>query len=128
LGPTDPEAFGWKISRTGSCPKYLTGDRATGFKKNELKPWLIKRWCIPPKANAAFVAAMEDILEVYQGPCDPGRPLVCLDEFVKQLVDHHPDCLLAKPGSITKEDYEDVRRGSVTAFMRYAPMEGWRQV
>ena len=71
---------------------------------------------------------MEDILEVYQGPCDPGRPLVCLDEFAKQLVDHHPDCLLAKPGSITKEDYEDVRRGSVTAFMRYAPMEGWRQV
>ena len=51
-----------------------------------------------------------------------------VDEFAKQLVDHHPDCLPARPGSITKEDYEDVRRGSVTAFMRYAPMEGWRQV
>src|SRR5216110_1060657 len=22
------------------------------LKKNQLKPWLTKRWCIPPKANA----------------------------------------------------------------------------
>ncbi|MFT6382845.1 MAG: hypothetical protein ACJAXZ_004348 [Akkermansiaceae bacterium] len=51
-----------------------------------------------------------------------------VDEFAKQLVDHHPDCLPARPGSITKEDYEDVRRGSVTAFMRSAPLEGWREV
>ena len=40
---------------------------------------------IPPKANAAFVAAMEDVLEVYQRPHDPNRPLVCLDETSKQL-------------------------------------------
>ena len=71
---------------------------------------------------------MEDILEVYQRPRDPERPLVCLDEFAKQLVDHHTDCLPARPGSITKEDYEYVRRGSVTAFMMYAPLEGWREV
>ena len=36
---------------------------------------------IPPQANAAFVAAMEDVLEVYQRPHDPNRPLVCLDEM-----------------------------------------------
>ena len=41
---------------------------------------------IPPDANAAFVAAMEDILEVYQRPYDPQRPLVCLDESSKQLL------------------------------------------
>ena len=40
---------------------------------------------IPPKANAAFVAAMEDVLEVYTRPHDPTRPLVCLDETFKQL-------------------------------------------
>ena len=34
----------------------------------------------PPDANAAFVATMEDVLEVYQRPHDPQRPLVCLDE------------------------------------------------
>ena len=40
---------------------------------------------IPPKANAAFVAAMEDVLEVYTRPYDLARPLVCLDETSKQL-------------------------------------------
>ena len=34
----------------------------------------------------AFVAAMEDVLEVYHRPHDPARPLVCLDETSKQLV------------------------------------------
>ena len=41
---------------------------------------------IPPDANAAFVATMEDVLEVYQRPHDPQRPLVCLDETSKQLI------------------------------------------
>ena len=33
---------------------------------------------IPPDAHAGFVAAMEDVLETYQKPRDPDRPLVCL--------------------------------------------------
>jgi len=41
---------------------------------------------IPPDANAGFVAAMEDVLEAYQKPRDPDRPLVCLDETSKQLI------------------------------------------
>ena len=35
------------------------------LKKNELKPWLNESWVIPPKANAEFVCAMEDILDIY---------------------------------------------------------------
>jgi hypothetical protein len=35
---------------------------------------------IAPEASAAFVANMEDVLEVCQRPRDPKRPLVCLDE------------------------------------------------
>jgi hypothetical protein len=31
---------------------------------------------IPPDANAAFVAAMEDVIEVYHRPHDPDRPVV----------------------------------------------------
>ena len=41
---------------------------------------------IPPDANAAFVAGMEDVLEVYQRPHDPEYPVVCLDETSKQLI------------------------------------------
>lgn len=50
---------------------------------------------IPPEANAGFVAAMEDVLEVYTRPHDPARPLVCLDESSKQLIienDARSDC------------------------------------
>ena len=35
---------------------------------------------IAPEASAAFVAAMEDVLEVYQRPHDSQRPLVCFVE------------------------------------------------
>jgi hypothetical protein len=35
---------------------------------------------IAPGASAAFAANMEDVLEVYQRPRDPQRPVVCLDE------------------------------------------------
>jgi len=38
------------------------------------EPHLKKQWVIPPDANAAFVAGMEDVLEVYQRPHDPGCP------------------------------------------------------
>lgn len=58
--------------------------RAHDVKKNELKPWLQKRWVIPPQANAEFVCAMEDVLEVYTRPHDPTHPVVCLDEISKQ--------------------------------------------
>jgi hypothetical protein len=54
--------------------------------KKTLQPHRRKYWVIPPKANAAFVAAMEDVLSVYMRPRDPDRPLVCLDETSKQLV------------------------------------------
>ena len=56
------------------------------LKKIRSKPHLQKQWVIPPDANAAFVASMEDVLEVYQRPHDPERPVVCLDETSKQLI------------------------------------------
>jgi hypothetical protein len=67
----------------------LTGPaitRSGGRKKNILKPHLQKQWVIPPDGNAAFVAGMEDVLEVYERPRDPDAPVVCLDESSKQLI------------------------------------------
>jgi hypothetical protein len=40
---------------------------------------------IPPEADSAFVAAMEEVLEVYRRSQDAKRPLVCVDEASKQL-------------------------------------------
>jgi hypothetical protein len=49
-------------------------------------PWHEKTCCIPPTADAAFVARIEDVLEVYQLPYDPQRPVVCMDELCQQLI------------------------------------------
>ena len=83
---------------------------------------------IPPDANAAFVAAMEDVLETYQKPRDPERPLVCLDETSKQLVIETRKPIPAKPGRPIRYDYEYERNGVANIFMTFAPLEGWRKV
>ncbi|MGB8136695.1 MAG: IS630 family transposase [Pseudolabrys sp.] len=98
------------------------------LKKNTLKPHLKQQWVIPPDANAAFVAAMEDILEVYQRPYDRQRPLVCLDESSKQLVAETRVPIAAKPGQPGRHDYEYRRNGTANLFMMFAPLEGWRHV
>jgi hypothetical protein len=59
---------------------------------------------IPPDANTAFVATMEDVLEVYQRPHDPQRPLVCLDETSKQLIVDTRAPIPAKPGQPARHE------------------------
>jgi len=83
---------------------------------------------IPPDANAGFVAAMEDVLETYQKPRDPDRPLVCLDETSKQLIIETRTPIPAKPGQPARHDYEYQRNGVANLFMIFAPLEGWRHV
>ena len=83
---------------------------------------------IAPEANAAFVAAMEDILDVYQRPHDPDKPLVCLDETSKQLIVETRKPIPAEPGRPKREDYEHERNGVANLFMLFAPLEGWRHV
>jgi len=71
---------------------------------------------------------MEDVLEVYQRPADPDRPVVCLDETSKQLVKETCAPLPAKPGQPARHDYEYERNGTANLFMLFAPLEGWRHV
>ena len=83
---------------------------------------------IPPRGNAAFVAAMEDILAVYQRPRDAVFPLVCLDETSKQLSRETRDLIPMKKGRAQRVDYEYERNGVANLFMMFAPLEGWRHV
>jgi hypothetical protein len=83
---------------------------------------------IPPGADAAFVAAMEDVLEVYHRPYDEKRPLVCLDETNKQLVGEVATPIPAAPGRPERVDYEYTRNGTANLFMISEPLPGWRAV
>jgi transposase len=96
--------------------------------KNILQPHRRQCWVIPPKANGAFVAAMEDVLAVYTRPHDPDHPLVCLDETSKQLTAETRMPILMKVGRPARFDYEYERKGTANLFMMFAPLEGWRHV
>jgi transposase len=89
---------------------------------------LKERWCIPPKANAAFVCCMEDILEVYRRPYDPKHPLICMDEVPKQLLANAREPIAAKPGQPERYDYEYKRQGVANLFMLFEPLLGQRCV
>ncbi len=83
---------------------------------------------IAPQANAGFVANMEDVLEVYQRPHDPQRPVVCLDETSKQMIAETRAPVPAAPGRKARHDYQYERNGVAHLFMMFAPLEGWRRV
>ena len=85
-------------------------------------------WCIPPQADGEFVAAMEEVLEVYKRPVDPRRPLVCMDETSKQLIGEIRVPLPARPGEPARYDSEYVRNGTANLFVAFEPLSGWRHV
>lgn len=71
---------------------------------------------------------MEDILEVYTRPFDPQRPLVCMDESSKQLLEETRTPLPPQPGQLQRYDYEYSRNGVATLFVAFEPLAGWRHV
>lgn len=85
-------------------------------------------WCIPPEQDAAFVCAMENVLEVYHRPYDPKRPVVCFDEKSKQLVAEVRRPVAARRGRPARYDYEYERNGTANLFVAVEPLKGWRQV
>jgi hypothetical protein len=89
---------------------------------------LKKGWCLPDGPSPEFVAAMEDVLDVYHRPYDPQQPVVCLDECSKQLIGEVRTPLPPKPGQVAKYDSEYERRGTGNVFMAVEPLAGKRTV
>ncbi len=71
---------------------------------------------------------MEDVLDVYTRPYDPKRPLVCMDETTKQLLNDVQAPLPVKPQKPQRFDYEYTREGVANLFMFFAPLEGQRHI
>ena len=85
-------------------------------------------WCIPDKPSAEFVDHMEDVLEVYHRPYDPKRPVVCVDETLKQLIGETREPLPPRPGSVERFDYVYTRNGVASLFLACEPLAGWRHI
>lgn len=76
--------------------------------------------------DAAFVAGMEDVLDLYAEPPDPARPLVTFDERPIQLLSDVRPPEPCAPGRPRREDYEYKREGTCNVFLSFAPHLGWR--
>jgi hypothetical protein len=75
-----------------------------------------------------FVAAMEDVLDLYEEAYDPQYATVCLDEKPVVLhADVQPPVPVA-PGQPERVDYEYERRGTHNLFVVVEPLAGWRHV
>ena len=85
-------------------------------------------WCIPSKEDADFVACMEDVLDVYELPYNPVRPVVCMDEKPYQLLGDAREPLPMRPGNDRKTDSEYVRNGTCSIFAFVEPLGGKHHV
>ena len=87
----------------------------------------IQYWVIPPKADAEFVANMEEVLETYEKPYDPHQPVIGMDEQPVQLVKETRTPIKATAKHPQRVDYEYERAGTASIFMFTEPLTGWRQ-
>ena len=71
---------------------------------------------------------MEDVLDVYELPYNPERPVVCMDEKPYQLLGDARKPLPMRPGDNQKTDSEYVRNGTCSIFAFVEPLGGTHHV
>lgn len=71
---------------------------------------------------------MEDILDTYEIPYNPERPVVCMDEKPYQLLGEAREPLPMRPGDDQKTDSEYVREGTCSIFAFSEPLGGVRHI
>lgn len=71
---------------------------------------------------------MYDVLDLYQEEYDPQRPVICVDEKSKQLLEQVRETIPGRPGKPEKVDYEYKRNGTRNIFVAVEPLAGSRKV
>jgi hypothetical protein len=71
---------------------------------------------------------MEDILDLYEQPYNPKRPVICFDERPCQLIGDAIAPIPIKPGRTKKEHCEYIRNGTCCIFLAFEPLAGKRMV
>jgi hypothetical protein len=70
---------------------------------------------------------MEAVLDLYEEPYDPKRPVVCFDERPCQLLAEVRDPLPMEPGKAKRFDSEYERKGTAHVLMAFEPLKGYRE-
>ena len=76
--------------------------------------------------DSEFVERMYGLLDLYEEPYDPRRPVIGVDEKPKQLLEDSRSPIPMKPGSPEKYDYEYKRKGKANIFLCVEPKAGKR--
>jgi transposase len=97
------------------------------LEENDLKPWRKDMWCIP-QVDGAYVARMEDVLDLYAETPDPQHPVVCFDESPTQLIGEVRQPIPAEPGQPERYDCEYRRNGTANLFVFLDAHRSWREV
>jgi late competence protein required for DNA uptake (superfamily II DNA/RNA helicase) len=69
---------------------------------------------------------MEQVLDIYEQPYDPRRPVICFDERPCQLLGNILMPIPMKPGRVERQDYHYKRCGTCVVFMAVEPLAGQR--
>src|SRR5690348_11644992 len=97
------------------------------LEENDVKPWRKDMWCIP-QVDGAYVARMEDVLDLYAETPDPQHPVVCFDESPTQLTGEVRQPIPAQPGQPERYDCEYHRNGTANLFVFLDAHRSWREV
>lgn len=71
---------------------------------------------------------MEQVLDTYEQPYDPRRPVVCFDERPCQLLGDVLMPIPMKQGRVERQDYHYERSGTCAVLMAVEPLAGHRIV
>src|ERR1700723_929223 len=95
--------------------------------EDDLKPWRKDMWCIA-QVDGAYVARMEDVLDLYAEDDDPTRPEICFDESPTQLIGETRLPIPPAPGQPERYDCEYKRNGTANLFVFLDTHKSWRHV
>jgi hypothetical protein len=71
---------------------------------------------------------MEQVLDTYEQPLNPQRPVICFDERPCQLLGDVLMPIPMKPGRVERQDYHYQRHGTCVVLMAVEPLAGRRIV
>jgi hypothetical protein len=84
-------------------------------------------WCIA-QITPEYRERMYRLLDLYEEEYNPDRPVICIDEKSKQLIEEVRKPIPLKPGRTAKYDYEYKRNGTRNIFVAVEPKGGRRHI